>query len=269
LAATAAIAQDENVVETEHLIVRWVDGVSLDAIEAAKSDGEGYYAAIAQRLGQEPPAKITIVLDGPAERADGSRAHPHVDAFARILLYQYGPDWRSYFSALAHEMFHVFRFQRRTQADWFFEEGFAEFVALRVDESLGGFPWFDFPVAVVAGQWIASDEDIPLVTMQENHKSINLPCRAQSYTLRSAFLDYLGRTFGDDAVMKMAAEERAGDLDQYVRYFGADLPTLAATWREAALTEYQKLPDAAAQAQRYRKESPIQYIPVCEPGKDF
>jgi hypothetical protein len=220
-------------------------------------------------LGHEPSAKVMILLQGPGEGGSGSRRYPHVDVFGRILLYQFGPTWHSYFSALAHEMVHVFRFERRMEADWFFEEGFAEFVALRVNESSGGFPWYDFPVTVAAAQWIASGEDIPLASMQADHKSINQPCRAQTYTLRSAFFDYLGKTFGDDAVLKMAAEERAGNLDQYPAHFGADLSTLEAQWREALLAEFKSMPDADELARRYRNESPIRYMPVCEKGKDF
>ena len=67
----------------------------------------------------------------------------------------------------------------------------------------------------------------------------------------------------------MAAEERSGDLDQYQAYFGASLDKLEARWRKTLLADYRSLPDADALARRYRTESPIQYMPVCEKGKDY
>ena len=102
----------------------------------------------------------------------------------------------------------------------------------------------------------------------EKHRSINQPCKAQSYTLRSDFFDYLGKTHGDAAVLKMAAEERVGEPAQYETFFGADLETLEVQWREDLLGRYRSFEVADEQAQRYR-ESPIKYMHVCEEGREF
>ncbi len=254
--------------QTEHLVIEWVDG-SLDSeIEAAKADGEKFYAAVRDMLGHEPPTKLTIVLSGTAEQA-GERAYPHVDLFGRIILYRFEYTGQSYFTSLAHEMVHAFRFARDPRAEMFFEEGFAEFVALRVDPSLDGFPYYGFPVVVVAGQWIASNEDIPLSELRAKHKALNQPCSAQSYALRSSFFDYLGHTYGDAAVLKMGSQPHAGELSDYPKFFGKDFASLEAEWRESVRAQFEQIPDHQELARRFRKESPIQYQPVCKKGEEF
>jgi len=269
-----AIAQDEAAekkrVETDHLIIEFEPGAVSDVgLETMQVDGEKFYAAIYEMLGYEPPNKIVILMLGPAERPDGSWGYPHVDSWGRIHLYRFGPTHHSYFSALAHEMVHVFRIQRKPHNDWFLEEGFAEFVALRVDSSLAGFPWYDTPITIAAGQWVAIGEDIPLRTMRENHRELNQPCKAQTYSLRSAFFDYLGKAYGDDVVLKLADQERAGELADYEKLFGKEFDAMVMEWREHLLAEYNQIEDVENLARRYREESPIQYMPVCREGEDF
>lgn len=254
--------------ETDHLIVEWVEGTPPEVIEAAKAEGERYYSALAEMLNYEPAWRVTILLQGRAERPDGSRGFPRVDSYGRIHLYQFESTIESYFSALAHEMVHVFRFRRQPNPDWFFEEGFAEFIALRVDSSLDGFPWYGFSPIVAAGQWLARGEDIPLATLRERHREINQRCKAQSYTLRSDFFHYLGRTHGNAAVLAMATEDEAGDLTQYQEHFGASFATLAERWRKDLIARFERFEGSEEQGRLFR-ESPIQYAPVCRRGQEF
>ena len=272
LAASTAWADDTvtHREETEHLLIVWNEGDATDEdVAATKRDGERYYAEIREMLGHEPDFKVTILLLGPAQRPDGSWGYPHVDSWGRVHLYQFGPTYHSYLSALEHEMVHVFRIERAPHGDWFLEEAFAEFVALRINESLSGFPWYGYPVTVVAGQWVENDEDIPLIELRERHRELNLPCKAQSYALRASFFDYLGRTYGDDKVIAMASEKVSGSLEDYEKYFGKDFDTLTKEWRAALKAEFEAFDGAAEQARKYRSESPIMYQKVCEAGKDF
>ncbi len=255
-------------VETDRLVIEWTVDPSEGEVEGVKAEATRTYEAVAEILGERPDWKVEIVMGGPAER-DGRRDYPRVDGRGRIRLFTFVPDWNNYFGALAHEMVHAFRFQRRLTADWFFEEGFAEFVALRADPSLAGFPWFDHPVRLVAGQWIASGDDIPIAMMRDRHRELNLPCRAQTYALRSAFFDWLGRTYGDDTVVRMGKEPSAGRLEDYEKFFGLPFDQLAARWRADLLDAFRAMPDGETAARTYRRESPIQYQKVCAAGTDF
>ena len=263
--ATAQVPGYDQLAETEHLRFAWNDGaISDEGLTVMKRNGERYYAAIRDMLGEEPDHKIVVLIEGPAQRPDGSWGYPRVDSWGRVHLYRFGPTYHDYMGAYAHELVHAMRIGRKPHRDWFFEEGLAEFIALRVDDPLRGFPWYGFPVVVAAGQWLAGDEDIPLATLRDKHRTINLPCKAQSYTLRSAFFDHLGKTHGDDAVLAMAKQDKAGAVGDYKKFFGKDFDTLAAEWRTALLASFEAIEDRDAQAVRYRNDTPIQYMQVCD-----
>lgn len=262
LLSLAVSAAASNRIETQHLIVEWVAGTPEEAIATATRRGEEIHASLRRMLGHEPDARLTILLEGPG-LPDGSRGYPRVDARRRIHLLHFGPTWHSYFDSIVHEMVHAFRGRRGSDTDWFFEEAFAELVALRLDPDLSGFPWFGHPVTLAAGQWIVRGEDIPLKALRERHRSLNLPCMAQSYTLRSDFLRYLARQHGPEAVLGMAAEDGAGRLTHYETHFGADLWTLEKRWRGDLLDRYDRLENADSRARAYREGTPIAGMKIC------
>jgi hypothetical protein len=270
---TSAEAQEGSArgfrVETEGLILEWRERPDSTEVEAVTAEVSEVYDRVAELLDVRPEGKVTIVLGGAAERPGENREYPRVDSMGRVLLFKFIPDFHNYFTALAHEMVHRFRFHRRGAADWFFEEGFAEFVALRVDPSLAGFPWFDFPVAIVAGQWVAEGTDIRLTLLRGRHRELNLKCGAQSYALRAAFFDWLGINFSDERVLQAASKENAGAVEDYESFFGKPFEQLTVDWREALLAEYRERSDADALAKAYREESPIKYQRVCAEGEDF
>lgn len=257
-------------VETEHLRIEWRTGqASPEAVERAQHEGEELYRAIHELLGHGTGSKVVILLEGPAQRSDGSWRYPHVDSWGRIHLYRFGPDPGHYFSALAHEMIHTFRIHRVPHHSWFFEEGLAEMVARRVDGSLSGFPWYGFSPTLVAGQWLESGEAIPLAMLRSNHRRLNLPCKAQSYSLRGSFFDWLGNAHGIDRLMAMANEPRAGTIEQYRRYFGKSFDSLVDSWKESLAAELDAIDDAEEQARRYRTETPVRSMNLCRRGEDF
>lgn len=256
-------------VETERLVLEWTELPDSTEVAAVTAEAIDIYQSVVGLLGIRPEGRVTIVLGGFAEKPGGKREYPRVDSMGRILLFKFVPDYNNYFTALAHELVHVFRFHRRREADWFFEEGFAEFVALRADSSLAGFPWFDFPVTIVAGQWLAEGADIPLSLLRERHRDLNSKCGAQSYALRAAFFDWLGRTFGDSAVFQAANETNAGALEDYEKFFGKPFAQLEAEWRSGLLTDFREIHDGSLLARKYRRESPIKYQEVCIEGEDF
>lgn len=253
------------VADSANLRFQWQgDAISPEGLELLQRAGEEYFAATCKMLGEAPASRITVLLEGPAQRSDGSRGVPHVDALGRVHLFQFGPTHHDYLGAFAHELVHAIRIGRLPHHDWFFEEGLAEFIALRLKSELRGFPWYGYPVTIVAGQWVESGAELSMTMLRERHARLNMPCRAQAYALRASFFDHLGRKHGDEAVLRMAREPKAGALEDYVKHVGSDFETLADQWRTALLAEYASIEDAAAQAARYRSETPIRYLPVCD-----
>jgi len=122
---------------------------------------------------------------------------------------------------------------------------------------------------VLFRSWIARKEDIPLSAMRDNHKALNLPCKLQTYSLRSAFFTFLGDAYGDQKVVEFAQQKQAGASEDYKKFFDKEFDELEAEWREALMKEYSAMADADAQATRYREQSTAKYMPVCERGKDF
>ncbi len=255
-------------VETGKFVLEWRDAPGAEEITAVRAEVQKFYIRVAAMLGVDPGRKVTVVLGGNAQRPDGTWEYPRI-SMGRVLLFKYVPDFTNYYSALAHELVHAFRVGRAASVDWFFEEGFAEFVALRVDSSLAGFPWFDFPVTLVAGQWLANGEAIPLTVLNERHRELNLKCGAQSYALRSSFFDWLGRTVGDSVLIEAANSRSALRPGDYEEFFGRPFEELASAWRTELLAAYRAIPDVQAVAVRYRRKSPIQYQHVCSSPADF
>jgi hypothetical protein len=266
LLTAAAAHAGEIAAETEHL--RWLwndDAMEAGSREIVQTRGEATYRKVVEQLGVSREERTVVLMHGPAARPDGGWGIPHVDSVGRVHLYRFGPTHHDYLSAFAHELVHSFRADRLPHHDWFFEEGFAELVALRVNDSTRGFPWYGFPVDVVAGQWVAADLDLPMPMLRERHRELNLPCKLQVYALRGSFFDDLGRRFGDAALLEMASRERAGAREDYREALGGDLESLAREWRERLLSRWAAIEDAAAQAERYRTESPAKYQAMCAP----
>ncbi|QOC22125.1 hypothetical protein IC757_14025 [Wenzhouxiangella sp. AB-CW3] len=258
-----ALAKSELVhghpVETDNLLIVWADEYDEETQESVKLISEQLYDNTVAFLQKEPAEKVTVVFRGRARVGPGpARDYPFVDSAGVISLFRYTDEIRNYFHAFVHELVHALRIDRAESADWFFEEGFAEFVRLRVFESMHGFPWHGFSPSIVAAGHIVEGSDIPLETLRDQHEQLNIPCRAQAYSLRSAFFEWLGDSFGDEAVLKMSREQVAGQAHQYEQYFGSSLSALAKQWRK----ETRKLHDAE-KFRDYRSNTPIKHIPLC------
>ncbi len=65
-------------------------------------------------------------------------------------------------------------------------------------------------------------------------------------------------------MLTMAKQDKAGAVEDYREFFGKDFETLTAEWRISLLAALEAIEDADAQAMRYRNETPIRYMPVCD-----
>ncbi len=261
--------------QTEDCLLAWRDGVEA---------GKGFPARAAElcdrrvtELSRElrdedgPERPIVLLFEGPGQQPDGSWKAPNVDYRRIVHLYRFSSEEASYLDALAHELVHVFRFAatRQGRFDGFLEEGLAEYITDRLTDERNGFPYWGYDPLVVSGQWLGTDAEIPLATIRDRHRSLNLRCKLQTYTQRGSFFRYLGRTHGHAAMLRLATFEPPGAADGYRDAFGEDLDTLIAAWREDLQQRYQAKSDSGELARAYRNRSPAAGIPICREGQDF
>ncbi len=215
-----------------------------------------------------PLATQRIVID---LRGDGKPADlPTVDpATGEIVLFRYRSPGGEYEASVAHELIHALRRslwtdpKRQTDAFLFLEEGFAEVLATEAGFPSSGFPTFGAPVAVAAGAWIETGQDLPIVALIRHHKALNLRCVAQAHALRVSFVTYLRERFGLATLIRVAYSDSPLDADGLASAFGADLEKLASDWRAWARKGFEALAGAREKAKAYRQRTPIRALPVC------
>lgn len=261
-----AVAESEVVhgypVETEHLTLVLAEQFDQHALGKIELKAKQLYRKTLEFVHDEPDDKVKVVFRGRARVGPDQRSdYPLVDSEGVIHLFRFTDDFENYFHAFVHELVHALRIDRVESADWFFEEGFAEFVRLRVYEPMQGFPWHGFSPSVVAAGHIVEGSAIPLEALRERHEQLNRPCRAQAYALRAAFFEWLGDKFGDQKLLNMSQEPLAGQEEHYVEYFGLPFSTLAADWQEDMRTQHD-----AEKFSEYQTSTPIVHIPLCEPN---
>lgn len=258
-----AVAQSEIVgvpLETENLNIIWADDYDEKSMDSVKRKSEALYRETVNFLQIEPSDRVTVVFRGRARTGPGpNRDYSFVDSTGVVSLYRFTDDPENYFHAFVHELVHALRIDRAEEADWFFEEGFAEFVRLRVYEPMEGFPWHGFASSIVAAGHIVEGSAIPLDAIRDQHEQLNIRCRAQVYALRSAFFEWLGDNFGDELILNMSLEDVTGREFQYEEYFGHPFSKLTEQWLKDIQNTYD-----AEKFREYRTNTPIRFIPLCE-----
>lgn len=251
--------------ETRHFVILAAEGEGSPTRLARAGDrAERAFETLRELLGEKrtPARKLTVVLEG--DGLAGGDLYPHVDARGVIHLYRFTEEFDDHFDSLLHEMVHAFR--RATGRRWvdgFREEGLAQAIVLSVEPPEIHFPLWGHPLDLVAGHLVATERDIPVATLRQMHRELNLPCRLQSYVQRASFFEHLMREYGLDAVISLVYDRPTGGVDPFVMAFGRPLDALAQGWREALLVRYRTLPDPAGAWSAFR-DSPGGDLPICE-----
>jgi hypothetical protein len=256
--------------ESEHFLFIAEAG---DATQAEMEDGiqraEAHFAAIAGIIGAErvPSRTITVVLRG---SCDGMR----VDEEGRMLLCRYSAALGGYYGALAHELTHAMRYDFWAQhGTWswpsfgFFEEGFAEFVALLVDPDKLGSPFFGYPEDVVAGYWVVTGQAIPNDILRPRNQELNDPCTNQAYPQRASWFHYIDDTYGRAAVLAVAYSQVEVTSEVAETLLGVGLAQVDSGWEQWVSARYDAIPNADSLAQAYRRWVPEST--VCVAGVDY
>jgi hypothetical protein len=256
--------------DSEHFIVRAnAANTTTTEMEAVRDAAEAHFQAISAFVGSEntPARIINIVLDA---TGSGSRVNEN----GSILLGHGSDDRGRFLDALSHELAHAFRYEFwnlfRTW-EWpsfgFYEEGFAEFVGMRVDPDKRGFPFFGFPEAVVAGHWVVSGEGVPLGLLRPRNQELNTPCEFQTYPVRASWFSFVDDVYGRPVVLEIAYSEIEVTSAVAQGMLGASLAQLDAAWEQWVSARYAAVPDADALAQAYRQR--IAGARICLAGVDF
>ena len=229
---------------------------------------DAYYDGISALVGPErtPQRRIVVVLGGHGQAPDGTWRFPHVDRAGRVFLYRYSPDFSAYAVEAAHELVHAFRRAAGIWHSGFWEEGFAEAVAMNVDPGDVGFPRYGYPLTVAAGHLLVWNQYVPLQEVRKRHRQIGRRCQLQAYLERAAFFDYLVKLEGIHALVEFAYQPRSPQDEDDARVYGRPFEKLVADWETQLRSEYLATPDADAMARRYRAEPPIDSRPICETG---
>jgi hypothetical protein len=263
--------------DTPHFVLLWRPGeTTRDEIDAAEARAEHLFARLSAELGlaRTPEARLILLFEGDGLSPTGQYRPTHNDNTGRIHLFRYPGPGRGYVSKLGHELVHAFRldWQRRHRRDpgyGFVEEGFAEFMAIRMEPDALPFPYYGVPIPVVVGQWLLANEAPPLQTLLQRHGWLNLHCLIQAYALRGSFFLYLNETFGQEAVLRLAYTEERVTPALFATVFGRDFDMLATEWRAQALQQFWAMPEAPTLAQTYREQTPAKHLYVCQAGKDY
>jgi hypothetical protein len=241
-------------------------------MDAGVGLAEAHYAAIAALVGPDwfPSRKIEVILQG--DKAPG-RTGAYVDEDGAIRLSRYRADLGGYFGPLAHELAHAVRYEYWHAFDaglWenfgYIEEGFAEFVALRVDPDKLGFPFYGYDPDVITGERLIRGEGIPQAVMRARH-DLNTPCQWQSYPLRASWFGYIQETYGLEAVLSIAYAEAETTDEMLEGLLGTTLAQVDAAWEQWQLARYAAILGADELAAPYFAKFGEE--PICVEGVDY
>ncbi len=264
--------------EGQGLLFLWREAETDESTaETAIEVGNVIFNGIAKFLGRDrvPSKKLVVVLDG-SMFANGTRRIPRVDAQGRVLLYTTSAPMNQYMSVFAHELVHAIRYQNHLAGDasavlgtGFFEEGFAEAVALQVEGHSDRYPYWGYSPAAINAHLIEEDLAIPLERLINEHAALSLKCELQSYPLRGSFLTYLHSLMGHESFLLLSDARSRKDTSFYEKRLAKPFAELVSDWRDHVLAQAEHIPDAEQQALDWLALNQQFGFKLCEKGADF
>ncbi len=263
----APTAEKDGALHSTHFLIRWrAPAAREQEVQVLEQKAEAAYARYAELLGaaRMPREPVTLRLSGKARATD----FPYVDSVTgEVVLFRDGA--RGYDAALAHELVHAIRWklwtepQRQTDAFLFFEEGFAELLAMEAGFPSTGFPTYGYPVSIAAGAYLRAGEDLPIPDLIRSHKRLNLDCMAQAYALRISFMGWLREKVGLERLIELAYAPEMLTPELVEKKLGMSLEAMQSEWRPWALAQLEQHKDAEAQAKAFRTKTPMRHQKVC------
>ncbi len=253
--------------ESDHFILHGTSKVtSKQEVDELIKRSESLFADISDFLGDRHPqvSKIHIKLEG-----DMISKGSYVD-FDGVHLYKYREADGGYFAVLAHELVHAFIapwFIEMKAWDWstyrFFDEGFAEYVAQKVDSLKQGFPFYGCSEHVVAGNLVATNTHIPCEILRAHHFDYDDACNLQAYPQRTSWIRCLDETFGREALLSVVFPDKEPTDELVDSLTGFTLIELDAIWESWIIQKYNSIQGAQEIIEEYKNKT-TWYIPCVE-----
>ena len=252
-------------IHTDRVTMYWrTSEASADQIAPVLATADALAEKLQTTVGYPPKQPTTVVLAGHGLSGE-RRRFPNVDENGRVIMFRFRDAVASYADELAHELVHAYR---RHTGEWttgFWEEGYAEAIAMLIEPDDIGFPRYGYPLTVAAGHLLERDEWISLVTIRDRHDDIGRQCQLQAYLERASFFHYLTQTYGVARLNALIYGD--GDVDaSFETFYAMDFETAVTNWQDALRKAYDDHPDANAIADRYRAEPPIRGRRICRPS---
>ena len=237
----------------------------MEEIQEGINKAEKLYSALTKIIPSDYKLDSVIVVQLNGNyRTQG----PYVDGDGTIQLWRYSAAEGGYWSLLTHELVHAIAFDTSVKLgalDWaslgFYNEAWAEYVALLIDPEKTGFPFYGFNEDVVAGHW-ALQGGLSLTKLRKLHEELNLTCVHQSYTMRASWFRFVDEAYGRQAALDIMYGGREMTPEVVEEILGNSLAIVDDAWYSWVLERYAAHPGADAQAASYRAK--ISYYQPCQ-----
>jgi hypothetical protein len=262
---------------TPHFEIRYRDRqTTFEEAREVGDHAEAFYKRLEEYLGRGLDRRIVIGLEGD-RRDEPGRRWPYVDTdHGWMHLFRFPEDTYPYQTGLGHELVHAYRFEHLSgvglppaPAFVFLEEGLAEYLSIQIEPGKKTFSTYGFELDIVAGQWLESDEYIPLGTLLADQWQLRPKCIAQAYTEQPSFIHFIESRLGRDVVRRLAYAGDIRDEASFTAYLGAPFATWVSGWEGSLLDRYRQIPDHDRFARQWRSETPAANLHVCKRGRDF
>ncbi len=252
--------------ESDHFKLYGTSKITSPAeMDEVMEKSELLFADISDFLGDKhkTTSKINIHFEGDLN-TQGSFV-----GFDGVHLFRYPEPDGGYLAVLAHEITHAFIapwFIEMEAWDWptyrFYDEGFVEYVAQKVDSLKHGFPFYGYPEDLVVGDLVVTDKYIPCEQLRSHHEQYNDKCNLQAYPQRTSWIRHVDEVFGRDILFSIMFPDSPTDDELVYNLTGFHLTELDSMWENWIIQRYYNIEDANTKAASFYQR--ISWFTPCD-----
>lgn len=280
--SSLAKSQEENheyseTLKTPHFKVRYKKGQTTQSeAQVVGEKAELFYKRLKSYLGRKPNSKITIFLEG--NRGDDPKHKwAYVDDSAGGMhLFRFSEDTFAYQTGLSHELIHAYRFDHLNEIEKppspafiFLEEGLAEFLSNVIEPKKETFANYGYDLDIAVGQWIESNDEIPLEILFKEQYRLRSLCIPQSYTEQASFVQFIEMKLGKETIIRLAYAKDVRDDKSLASYLKGSLSEWIAKWKLSTIDRFNKIPNHSEFGRKWRSKTPVADMHICKKGIEF